>query len=558
MKKQLFFLFALLSMAGVCRAYDFSAVCSTGQTLYYTKLTDSTVLLRGCNGNGSSILVIPATVSYEGINYTVTGIKDWAFQGCTSLTSITIPYSITHIGNVPFAGCGNMTNIQVDSDNTTYDSRNDCNAIIETATNRLIYGLASTTIPNSVEIIGYKAFSGCRNLTSINIPNSVTIIEDYAFDFCKELHSVIIPNSVTIIGGGAFEGCDSLRSVTLSNSLIRIGDAAFHCCISLTGIVIPNSVTYIGNDAFSGCIGMTSVSLGNSLDSIGSNAFAYCIGLHTITIPSLVSSIGHLAFYRCLELTSVVVEEDNTFYDSRNNCNAIIETATNTLVFGNKNSTIPHSVTRIGKAAFYFCDDLTSISIPNSVTVIDEMAFNGCTGLRNLILPNSVTRIENEAFTWCDGITSLTLSNSLTNIGVYAFSGCSGLDTIYSLNPTPATVEGPTPFGNVRRDLALLVPMGSLNTYSNAPVWCEFTNIQEAALPQRIEDALYEGVSIKTMDGQIVIDGADGHRVTLTDIQGHTLHRGTVTGTFTVDVPTSGVYLLQLDNRPAHKVSVVR
>ena len=143
----------------------------------------------------------------------VTGIGWHAFEDCSSLTNITIPSSVTEIGYA-FSGCSNLSSITVDEKNTVYDSRNNCNAIIETKSNTLVCGCKNTTIPESVTEIGGYAFCGCSSLTSITIPFSVTEIGGAAFCGCSSLTSITIPSSVTEIGGAAFSECDSLTSIT--------------------------------------------------------------------------------------------------------------------------------------------------------------------------------------------------------------------------------------------------------------------------------------------------------------------------------------------------------
>ena len=291
-------------------------------------------------------------------------------------------------------------------------------------------GLTSITIPNSVTIIGESAFYDCSCLTSITIPNSVTTIGECAFCDCIALTSIEIPNSVTTIGGCAFVECYSLTSITIPNSVTTIDGGMFMKCTSLTSVTIPNSVTSIGNGAFDGCSSLTSIDIPNSVTTIDAHAFWECSALTSVTIPNSVTAIGRAAFCFCSSLTSITVEDGNTVYDSRDNCNAIIETASNTLIAGCKNTIIPNSVMTIGNNAFDGCSSLTSITIPNSITIIGEGAFVYCSGLSSVTIPNSVTTIGNYAFQVCSGLTSVTIPNSVTTIGEGAFSYCSELTKV--------------------------------------------------------------------------------------------------------------------------------
>ena len=164
----------------------------------------------------------------------------------------------------------------------------------------------------------------------------------------------------------------------------NINDGAFSNCTELNRIELPDTLTKIDNYTFYGCTSLTRITIPNSVTSIGNYAFAGCTSLTSITIPSSVTSIGNGAFSDCTGLTSITVEEGNTVYDSRNDCNAIIEKSSNKLIAGCKTTIIPNSVTSIGEDAFGGCTGLTSITIPSSVTSIEWGAFNGCTSLQNV------------------------------------------------------------------------------------------------------------------------------------------------------------------------------
>ena len=470
--RKLFFLFVALLATTTLWAESFQV-----GDLYY-KITSSSAPYtvevtyenssRVPNSNNNIVTAaIPAAVTYNGMTYSVTSIGNSAFSGCDSLTSVTIPNSVTNIIGNPFSSCSSLVSMVVESGNTKYDSRDDCNAIIETATNILIAGCQNATIPNSVTSIGIHAFWGCSSLTSITIPNSVTNIGDYAFNRCSSLTSITIPNSVTSIGEYAFGYCRSLTSITIPNSITSIGDEAFNWCSSLTSITIPNSVTSIGN-----------------------NAFLYCSSL-----------------------TSMVVEEGNTTYDSRNNCNAVIETATNTLIAGCQKTIIPNSVTSIGDWAFSGCSSLTSITIPNSVTSIGYRAFAGCNSLTSITIPNSVTSIGNSAFERCSSLTSITIPNSVTNIGEEAFRYCT-FDTLTCLAMTTPALGEDVFYGC--GNPTLFVPCAALSDYQLHEQWGQFTTIECISS----EEAETEEVVIESGTTTVIItwpteEGADTYTIVI-------------------------------------------
>lgn len=423
--------------------------------LWFSTNNDGKTCAVSSNGNGvySGNIVIPEAAIYNGKSYKVTSIRDRAFYGCSELTSVTIPNSVTRIDNRAFMGCSKLTSAPIPPSVTyiDYSAFSGCS------------GLTSVTIHNAVTYIGDFAFrdcsgvtsvifnaekctemgyisvyvfSGCTKLTSLSIGDKVSRIPDYAFHGCSKLTSVTIPNSVTSIGNEAFFECKGLASLTIGNSVTSIGESAFSGCSGLTTVIFnAEKCTQMGtntNPVFKTCTKLSTLTIGKSVTTIPSYAFSGCSGLTSLTIPGSVTFIGESAFSGCSGLTSIVVDEGNTKYDSRNNCNATIETASNALILGCKSTIIPNSVTSIGDSAFSGCSGLTSVTIPNSVTSIGNSAFGGCTGLTSLTIGNSVTSIGENAFMGCSTLAEVDL-NSVSNLGDKAFSGCTGLKSVSML-----------------------------------------------------------------------------------------------------------------------------
>ena len=304
--------------------------------------------------------------------------------------------------------------------------------------------MTGVTIPSSMEKIGASAFYGCTGLTSVTIPLKVSEIGTSAFRGCSGLSTVTI-NSKTFMSKDfdpfqnlLFIFGNQVKQYNLANGIDYIGNHAFSSCTGLSSVT--SQAKKIGEGAFSGCTNLTSVTFSIFLSEINSYAFYNCSSLTSVVIPKYVKSIGQYAYSGCTNLTSISVDSDNSIFDSRNNCNAIIETASNTLITGCKTTVIPNTVTSIGENAFENCSDLRSITIPKSVTSIRD----------------------------------------------YAFRGCNNLTTVCVRRNVPVDITADV-FTN-RANATLYVPYGSLAEYQVADYWKEFQEIVEMPAILSIED----------------------------------------------------------------------
>ena len=425
----------------------------------------------------SGEVVIPETIVFEGTECTVTGIDKMAFNGCSSLTSVTFPEGLTSIGDNAFNGCS---------------------------------GLTSVTFPEGLTSIGYKAFYNCYGLTNAPIPEGVTSIGAMAFWYC-DLTSVTIPASVTSIDKWAFYYNSNLLSVTINSDAImskvpgypyeenNLSEVFGH---QVKELIIGEGVTSIAHHAFAKCTGLTSVTIPASLTSIGISAFGYCRSLINVqisdltawcnmsgdlgfasdeihlylngeeiigdlVIPEGVTSIGNSAFYRCLGLTSVTIPSSVTSIGDGafGGCSGLTS------------MTISEGVTSISNSAFMGCRSLTSVIIPSSVTSIGGSAFSGCTGLTSVTISEGVTSIGDRAFWNCSSLTSVTIPSSVTSIGGNAFSNCENLEVV-TCNATTVPSTNTNAFdGSYTEYATLIVPDEALSDYQTTAPWSNFGTI---------------------------------------------------------------------------------
>lgn len=482
--KRIILIFALivLSLASSwAQDYDFSAVCPSGQTLYY-KISggNATVTSPDFWGDYTGNLVIPSSVSYGGTTYTVTSIDVMAFGGCYDhLTSVTIPNTVTSIGDLAFSTCLGLTNVTIPNSVTSIGAFAFAHC----------YNLVNFTIPNSVTTIGDFAFFGVRNIiyhgsatgspwnalgvngyveepfifsdatkthlcgclysaNSAVIPNSVTTIEDWAFFNCS-LSSVTIPSSVTSIGEHVFDGCQLLGSIVCKSSTPPFaggeGTFAFLSDYHSCSISVPCGSTSAyrnapGWDQFTNFIedinyNISAVSADNAMGSVRVTQQPTC------TLPAIIQAtpadnytFDHWSDGNTDNPRTLTLIQDTVLTAYFLSTDFIFEDAAHTrlLRYVGHDSviTIPSTVTTILERAFQDCTTITSVTIPNTVTSIGNYTFSGCSSLTNVVIPNTISVIGQEVFNECTSLTSVSIPNSVTHIGVNAFCFCTSLESV--------------------------------------------------------------------------------------------------------------------------------
>ncbi len=424
----------------------------------------------------------------------IISIGEYSFFYCTNLTNIILPNSIKNIGDYAFSCCYNLTSVTTPEKYPKIESYTfyDCPKLVEVinksskkikagsedfgylayyaktvhnheseiklqndymfytyeSTNYLLGCIGNPTnliLPNDYNGCNYSiydyAFCGKDDVKNLSIPASVTKIGNYAFlDFNGALETINVDKSnnayqsiqnclIDKVAKTIILGCQN-STIPTDNSITNIGDYAFQYCPNLGNITIPDNIIEIGYGAFM-YADLTNVIIGNNVTTIGGSAFWNCMNLTSITIGSGVKSIGPHAFNACDLLENISVDSNNNTYTSIGNC--IIETATKTIIFGLKSSSIPTdgSAIKIGDYAFHGCSDLESIIIPDCIISIGNEAFSYCTELTNVTIGSEVTIIGEFAFYRCTELTIITIDSGVSIIDQWSFNSCSNLKDIY-------------------------------------------------------------------------------------------------------------------------------
>jgi hypothetical protein len=344
----------------------------------------------------------------------VDSIADAAFYKCEELTSIALGDSLRFLGNYAFEGC---TKIE-----------------------------GHIKFPKPLEYIGWKNFSGCRKITGIDLSDELKGIGWEAFRECSGITKLTLPGKLEAVADGAFYNCWNIESkLVFPATMKNIGFRAFHNCEKLQGIDLKHAseLESIGFQAFYGCDGLTGeLWIPDAVTTVGKEAFWFCSGINSLYIGASLTEVGENAFisFPSGNLTSIIVNKNNPKYDSREDCNAMIETATNTLYKGCCRSFIPQSVTAIGDDAFQGCDIIGEINIPDGVTSIGDDAFAHCYRLREIPQLYSIVTIGDQAFEACYSMPGIIFGSQLKEIGRAAFNACVNLQHATFKSSTPPTV----------------------------------------------------------------------------------------------------------------------
>lgn len=449
--------------------------------------TSTNCLITGCGG-----VTIPRSV---------TSIAPQALLDCYGMETLFIHKDLTDIGNFggiaaePFWGCPDLESIVVEEGNPYYASPNNCNALIDLRNGELILGCSQTIIPKEVTFISENAFFNNKKLKSITIPEGITTLLPQVFTGCENLEEVTLPSTLTTLAGNDFSQCN-LKSIHIPDGITSL-NGTFWENKNLRTVTGGKNLREIGNGTFSGCA-LESFTIGDKVETIG-DAFERCHNLKSIVIPKGVKSIGREAFASCYSMETMSVEEENTIYDSRNNCNAIIETATNKMISGCKNTTFPEGLKSIADLCFWECSGLKELNLPNTLNSIGNYAFVECKGLTTVTLPNSIVRIGNGAFINCLSLKSVVLPKNLKHIPSKTFECCIELEDVYCKSSIPPTIEQGAFESGIDFPHTLYVPAGSKDAYQEAPVWCDFEEIIE--MDYHDTDPIF-------IDGDVTINGS--------------------------------------------------
>ncbi len=334
------------------------------------------------------------------------------FKDCDNVEELYIPSTFKIKANILTSSCfSHLKKIEVAKDNSVYDSREGCSALIDSESNQMLLASANTIIPNSVEFISRSAFSGNELLEEIIIPHGVNF-EVGAFARCTSLKKVIINSEMNSIPSSAFVGCSSLEEIELPAYLEYIEMFAFANCTSLKKISLPNTLKGISNCAFEGCSALEKIELPENVEKLGQNVFAFTTNLKIVTLPKNIKEIPYNAFANSgLQKVDVPESVEKIAVEAFLNCKDLE-------IVG-----IPNGVKSIGSSAFKNCA-IRDIGLPESIEVIGASAFENCTNLHSVVSYARIDTVPNACFKNCTSLERISLPPELEKIADEAFYGC--------------------------------------------------------------------------------------------------------------------------------------
>ncbi len=371
-----------------------------GDFTYTTIESDTCIEITGYTGTETEV-VIPSTIDGKEVR----SIGYYAFNGCTTLKSVSIPYSVWNIDSGAFCDCVNLETVELDFLEPHYG--------LTTIGYNAFYGCVSLkeiVLPDTVTTMGRSAFSGCTSLASVTLSKNLEKIPEIAFEGCTSLTAVTIPASCADVETAAFKDCTSLAELIIEDGVAEISmngmynNGAFENCTALTSVVIPDSVTAIGDYAFRSCEKLADVTIGENVNTIGAHAFRECKSLKSITMPDSVDTMGEYAFAGCLKLSDI---------------------------------TFSANLAALPERAFSGCTGLTSVTVPGNCVSIGGGAFEDCTNLKEVILEEGVGELVRMngwyvgTFAGCTALETIQIPASMYEIDEYTFKDCAALTDVY-------------------------------------------------------------------------------------------------------------------------------
>ena len=533
------FLFSLLSIVLSLQSFAFDFELD-GISYNIISSQDKTVEVTTSENVYSGNININSTVTNDGVSYSVIKIGDYAFAGCSSLSSVVLPEGLQSIGTGGFSGCTSLASISIPSTVKELGTRSfsACSQIknISLSLGLEIMGdycfsgcssLEAITIPSSVLILGNYCFSGCTKITSMSLPSGITEIGEFCFNECIALESLELPSGLNSLPSSFISGCKKLISLTIPETVTILGPKCFSGCF-IEKLRIPQSVTNVSGDfldenpniksiefdanikyiptvyqnqqritagCFVECQALESVIITSPITKLPDYCFKECIALKNVSIPNSVVTLGNCCFTNCQSLTDFSIPESvktiggACFF----NCKSI------------KNLSIPAGVTDLPTSevyyyeynymgygykqsclgsggCFYGCESLESVSIPNTVVNMGYSSFSGCRSLTSVTLPYGVTVLGQSFFADCKSLTSFTISSTVTTLGDKCFSRCESLKNLSI--PSSVTSIGEHCFEGCKSLEAIQIP--STISELKTGTFSACSSIKEISIPSSI------------------------------------------------------------------------